>query len=90
MARGYVRTGVNYRLEAEADRILARGRQGVKRIRDKNTYLSPGQLARRRSKEVYNRNGVAEARLFSGMYKRAYNPNAGKKPTGLRSSEKES
>lgn len=91
MPRERVRSGVDYRLEAEANRLLANGRreQPSRRIRDRTDYLSPGQLARRQSREVLNRNGVADSRIMRGMFKRAYNPALGKKPVGLRSRESE-
>lgn len=71
--------GSNYQLEDEADRILAESRRGAPRT-GKSDYLSPEQLAFRRSKEIMNQNGVPDARLYSGMYRRVYNPDAGQRP----------
>lgn len=78
-------SGVNYSVEDEADRLLAAGRRGTTRLADKTDYLSPEQLALRKSKEVLNHHGVPDGRLFSGMYRRAFNPDAGQRPVRLRS-----
>lgn len=53
----------------------------------KTDYLSKEQLALRQSKEVMNHHGVSDASLFAGMYRRAYNPLAGQRPKGRRSSD---
>lgn len=78
-------SGTNYAIEDEADRLLAAGRRGTTRYSDKTDYLSPEQLAFRKSKEVMNHHGVPDSRLFSGMYRRVYNPDAGQRPRHLRS-----
>jgi hypothetical protein len=78
-------SGVNYSVEDEADRLLADGRRGTTKLADKTDYLSPEQLALRKSKEVLNHHGVPDSRLFSGMYRRAFNPEAGQRPVRLRS-----
>jgi hypothetical protein len=77
-------SGTNYAIEDEADRILAAGRRGTTRYSEKTEYLSPEQLAFRKSKEVMNHHGVPDSRLFCGMYRRAYNPEAGQRPRNLR------
>lgn len=66
--------GTNLDLEEQADRLLADGRAGVTKLSEKKDYLSPGQLDRRRWREVYNRNGFPEPHLYSGLFNRAYNP----------------
>lgn len=38
----------------------------------------------RQSKEVLNMHGVPDGRLMRGMYHRAYNSEAGNRPTGNR------
>ena len=78
-------SGTNYAIEDEADRLLAEGRRGTTRYSEKTDYLSPEQLAFRKSKEVLNHHGVPDSRLFCGMYRRAYNPEAGQRPRHLRS-----
>jgi hypothetical protein len=82
-----LRSGVDYRLEEDADRWLAESRRGVTSMSAKTDYLSKEQLALRQSKEVMNHHGVSDASLFSGMYRRAYNPQAGQRPKGRRSSD---
>lgn len=72
-------SGIHYAVEDEADRILAAGRRAAE-APVKNDYLSPEQLAFRKSREVMNINGIPDGRLFSGMYRRAYNPEAGQRP----------
>lgn len=71
--------GTDLILEEEADRILAKGREGITKLSEKKDYLSPGQLERRRWREVYNKNGFPEPHLFSGQFNRAYNPLLNKK-----------
>lgn len=82
-----LRSGVDYRLEEDADRWLAESRRGVTSMSAKTDYLSKEQLALRQSKEVMNQNGVSDASLFIGMYRRAFNPLSGHRPSGRRSSD---
>lgn len=82
-----LKSGVDYRLEEDADRWLAESRRGVTSMSAKTDYLSREQLALRQSKEVMNQHGVSDASLFSGMYRRAFNPLAGQRPKGRRNSE---
>ncbi|AON96837.1 hypothetical protein BI081_gp086 [Mycobacterium phage Tonenili] len=42
--------------------------------------LLPDQLRMRYEREVYNRNGVADPAIESGIYHRAYNPQVGRRP----------
>lgn len=77
-------SGTNYAVEDEADRLLAAGRRSSESV-DKTDYLSPEQLALRKSKEVLNHHGVPDGRLFTGMYRRAFNPESGQRPVRLRS-----
>ena len=82
-----LRSGTDYKLEEEADRWLAESRRGVTSMSAKTDYLSREQLALRQSKEVMNHHGVSDASLFSGMYRRAFNPLAGQRPRGRRTSD---
>ncbi|QDF18646.1 hypothetical protein SEA_PUPPER_160 [Gordonia phage Pupper] len=77
---GSVRSGVDYDLEALADEFLRGSRQGLTRLADKQDYLTAEQLDLRRGREVYNSNGVPDIHIVSGLYRRAYNPLAGKRP----------
>lgn len=71
---------MDYSLEEKADELLAqRRREG--HPDDDYLVLSPGQMDRRRSREIYNRNGFPEAHLFNGLYRRVHNPLIGVKPT---------
>lgn len=72
-------SGVDPYLEEEADLILAEDRRRLGRSNESVDWLSPGQLERRREREVYNKNGVPESHLYEGLFKRAYNPNFGKR-----------
>lgn len=82
-----IMNGVNLELEEEADRILARGRVGVTKLSEKKDYLSQGQLDRRRWREVYCKNGIPDVHLYSGLFKRAYNPNTNERRRGNNTSE---
>jgi hypothetical protein len=82
-----LRSGVDYRLEEDADRWLAESRRGVTSMSAKTDYLSKEQLALRQSKEVMNHHGVSDASLFIGMYRRAFNPLSGQRPKGRRNSD---
>lgn len=82
-----LRSGVDWNLEEDADRWLAESRRGVTSMSAKTDYLSKEQLALRQSKEVMNHHGVSDASLFSGMYRRVYNPMSGQRPKGRRSSD---
>jgi hypothetical protein len=75
-------TGTNYALEAEANELLRKGREGVTKLSDKKDYLTEEQLALRWDREIPNGHGFPEAAIVSGLYRRAYNPLAGKRPSG--------
>lgn len=74
---GELKNGVDYDLEEYADELLAKARRLKPRSQDDDPYevLSPGQIDRRRSREVYNKNGFPEPHLYAGIYRRAHNPN---------------
>jgi len=82
-----LKSGVDFRLEEDADRWLAESRRGITSMSAKTDYLSKEQLALRQSKEVHNLQGVSDAALFSGMYRRAFNPLSGHRPRGRRTSD---
>ncbi len=80
--------GPNFALEEEANRLLSESRRGVTKLSDKTDFLTDEQLALRHSREVYNQNGTPDKGIVSGLYKRAYNPLRGKRPTsGLMASD---
>lgn len=88
MSTDTVPSGPNFALEEEANRLLADDRRGVTKLSDKKDILTEEQLLLRKSKEVYNQNGVPDRSLMSGIFKREYNPTIGRRPTsGLKSSE---
>lgn len=87
MKLGSVLCGVDFTLEEQANAILREGRRGITALSQKKDYLTDEQLAGRLIKEVYNANGVPDCHIMSGLYRRAYNPLAGNRPTGLRLSE---
>lgn len=82
-----LRSGVDYKLEEEADKMLAESRRGVTSMSAKTDYLSKEQLALRQSKEVLNRQGAPDAAFMSGMYRRAFNPLYGQRPKGKHTSD---
>jgi hypothetical protein len=79
--------GVNWKLEDQADALLAEGRRGVTSMAAKTDYLSREQLALRQSKEVFNTNGVPDSSLVAGLYRRAYNPLSGQRPKHRKSDD---
>lgn len=84
---GNISNGVNFALEEQANAILREGRRGVTALSEKKDYLTEEQLNLRLQREVFNVNGVPDAHIMSGLYRRAYNPLAGNRPRGLRPSE---
>ena len=79
---GGVRRGVAHDLEYEADRILAKGREGITKHSMKKDYLSTSQLFRRKSREVFPTSGVPEKHIVQGLFKRRYAPSRKKGPSG--------
>lgn len=71
--------GVDPYLEEQADRILAEDRARRGAASKEDGYLTDGQMDSRRQREVYNKNGVPESSLYSGLFRRAYNPLIGKR-----------
>lgn len=73
--------GIAWDLEEEADRILADYRRKHPILsQEEYLVLSKGQMDRRSQKEILNKQSFPEAHLYSGLYRRAYNPNIGKRP----------
>jgi len=77
-----LKTGEDYSLEEQAALLLAQGRQGVTALADKRDYLTKDQLQLRAQREILNNNGVSDESLFSGLFRRAFNPLAHSRPTG--------
>jgi hypothetical protein len=77
-----LRSGEDFNLEQEAAALLAESRQGITALSEKRDWLTDDQLRLRYQREVPNQNGVCDESLFSGMFKRAFNADAGKRPTG--------
>jgi hypothetical protein len=80
-------SGKDESIEDEANRLLARSREGITALKDKRDFLSPDQLALRNAREVGNRNGFADETLVSGMFRRAYNPCLGQRPGSVRNDD---
>jgi hypothetical protein len=76
-----LRCGEDFSVEEEANRWLARSREGITALSEKRDWLSYDQLQLRRSREVFNRNGIADEELVSGLFRRAYNPMANSRPS---------
>jgi hypothetical protein len=74
-----LRSGEKINLEEDAEKLLAADRRKAE-SKDKTDYFSREQMILRRNREVYSTNGVPDASLISGMYKRTYNPEYGNRP----------
>jgi len=76
--RSFVRTksGDDWEMEILTDFMLVQSRKGVTSHSELRDFLSISQLDLRRSREVVPTSGFPEAHLFSGLYRRAYNPNS--------------
>lgn len=75
-----VKNGIDWELDEEATRLLMNDRKdrNVTRHSEKRDWLSPGQMYRRKSREINPTGGVPEKRIVNGLFKRAYNPNTRK------------
>lgn len=82
-----LRSGIDFGLEEEADRLLADGRRGLTRLEDKKDYLTRDQMNLRMSREVLNHHGVPDASLIRGMFRRSYNPGSQDRPRRNRTIE---
>jgi hypothetical protein len=84
-----LKSGTNYKVEEEADKLLAAGREGITALSDKRDYLTTDQLALRASKEILNSQGFPDASLVSGLFRRVYNPLSGSRPRGYQHHQEE-
>jgi len=84
MSSMVLRSGINPAAEAEANKWLRQSREGVTKLSEKKDFLTEDQLTLRWEREIPNGTGYAEAHIASGMYKRSYNPLAGKRPSRAR------
>lgn len=76
-----LRNGENHACEEIAAAWLAKSREGVTALSEKRDFLTADQLALRHAKEVMNSTGVSDESLMSGLFRRAYNPLAGHRPS---------
>lgn len=76
-----LRAGVDWKLEAKADELLASHRATQTTAAEKTEILSEAQLTLRLDREVYNSFGTADGQLFSGIYGREFNPEFGQRPS---------
>lgn len=81
---GRIISGVDNDLEAQADEILRQGRSGVTKLSEKKFYFTEDQLQLRQNREVLNSNGFPDPHIVRGLYNRAYNPIAGRRPARRR------
>lgn len=80
-----LRSGDKNAIEEETNKLIADDRRANP---DTETdILSGEQYMLRRSREVFNINGVPDASLISGLYRRSYNPLAGSRPSGKKSAD---
>lgn len=70
----HVRSGVHLPLERAADELIMDSLKGVTSQEAKKDILTPWKEQDRRSREVYNMNGIAEPHIRRGMYHRVANP----------------
>lgn len=71
-----LRTGTDWDLETQADEILRRDRGTNRKHQEVNCILNDRQLEYRYSHEVYNSTGFPDVAIVSGVYGRAWNPEA--------------
>lgn len=85
---GKLRQGVDYALEEQADALLSKSRKESPQSKD-DPYqvLTAGQIERRQSREIYNKNGFPEPHLFAGLFRRRDNPKARSRPSKMISDE---
>jgi hypothetical protein len=76
-----LKDGVNYKIEEEANKLLAQSRRGVTALSAKQDYLSEDQLRLRYQREIFNSHGVCDESLVCGLFRRAHNPLAGSRPS---------
>jgi hypothetical protein len=77
-----LRTGVDYSVEDETEKLLADDRRELREQGLDVDYLTTDQLLLRWSRELIGPYGTPD-RGSVGMYRRAYNPCIGQRPTNL-------
>lgn len=70
-----LRDGVDHNVEEQTDEYLKEHKE------TERDWLTKEQLALRIAKEVYPENGVPDGRFMAGLYRRAYNPLMGQRPS---------
>lgn len=70
----FAKHGIHPELEAEADRLIRDSLRGVTARSEKSDILTPWKEQDRKSREVYNATGFAEATTRQGMFHRSWNP----------------
>lgn len=84
MAAGTVKVGPDWELENQATEILMQDRRTTTPTdTEKNLWLTDDQMRTRWNHEVYTWLGYPMPSIRSGLFRRAYNPLAGQRPTGL-------
>lgn len=70
---GRLRSGVDVSLEAQANEIIRQSLRGVTVYSAKDDILTPWKQGERWRREVFTREGVADASIRKGMFKRVAN-----------------
>ena len=78
-----MKIGTDYALEEAANALLRKAGAVSPRCRLNGTTSPMNRLALRQSREVLNITGVADESLYSGLYRRAFNPGPGSDPSDL-------
>jgi len=78
-----VQRGIDPTLEAAADAILKKYRQGVSKYSDQQDFFSENQWRSRLRREVFTNSGTPEKNVVSGIFKRSYVPPRRKGPREL-------
>jgi hypothetical protein len=82
-----LRSGVDFSVEDDAEKILAEDRRRLRAQGLDVDYLTADQLALRWSRELIGPYGAPDRALSHGMYRRAYNPWAGQRPVKLKQAD---
>lgn len=79
-----LRTGVDFSVEDDAEKLLADDRRALREQGQEVDYLSNDQMILRRQRELIGPYGTPDRALSKGIYRRAFNPNIGQRPVKLR------
>jgi hypothetical protein len=79
-----LRTGVDYSVEDETEKLLADDRRELREQGLDVDYLTTDQLLLRWSRELIGPYGAPDRAISHGMYRRAFNPAMGQRPTNLK------